>query len=93
MLGVLEALLDLDALVRFEGSPEDGHGPARLEEGLVAAAVAVVNILADRLPLVDAEDLLAENPVGVHQTVEVEPGQGQVSPSMAPSSTAEGTSY
>lgn len=73
---VLEALLDLDALVRPDDGPEHRRVADGRDKGLVAAAVAVVDVLADHVPLFDVEDLLAQDGVGVRQAVEVESGPG-----------------
>lgn len=67
--------------------PDDGAEHAGLahggDKGLVAAALVVVDVLADDPPLVEAEDRLAVDLVGVREAVEDEPATAS-----APAGTA-----
>lgn len=75
---VLETLLDLDALIRGDVDAEDADVADGDDEGLVAAAVAVVDVLAYDLPVGEVEDLAVEDGIGVGEAVEDEPGRACV---------------
>lgn len=66
---VLEALLDLDALVGLDDAVEDLRLFDGRQESLVAAALRIVDVLADDLPVVDVELVLAKDAVGVSEPV------------------------
>jgi hypothetical protein len=72
---VLEALLDLDPLVGLDDDAERLGLADGADKGLVAAALVVKDVLADGLPLVEAEGVAAEDLVGVGEAVEGEPGK------------------
>lgn len=74
--GVLEALLDFDALEGFDALAEDGYIAKRGDEGLVTAAVFVVDILADDFPGFGVKDFLVEDFVGVGEAIQDESFDG-----------------
>lgn len=69
---ILDALLDLNALVGSDGEAEDATVARGGQEGLVTSAVFVVDVLADDAPVGDVEDLLSVEDVGVCEAVEDE---------------------
>lgn len=71
-LRVLQALLHLNTFVCFDGLTKHSDIPQGREESLVTAAILVVNVLADYLPVFDLEGLFSENFVCIDQAVENE---------------------
>ncbi len=72
MRRVLVALLDLDALVRLDAFAKDDDIADWGIKGLVAAAIGIVDILANNAPVLGHKHLLTEDAVGVFEAVVVE---------------------
>jgi hypothetical protein len=71
---VLEALFNLDPLVGLNPLAHDGRVTHRGVEGLVAAAVGVVHILANDAPVFLDEGRLPEDLVGMAETIQNKSG-------------------
>lgn len=73
--GVLEALFDLDPFAGPNGLPHDDDIVLRRVKCLVAAALRIVDVLTDDLPVVYIERLLSQDLIGVPQPVEEKSGR------------------
>lgn len=69
-LRILQALLDLHTLTLFDMHATDSDITFRSVICLVPSPVLVVNILANDVPVIGIEDVLAEDAVGVFEAVE-----------------------
>ena len=65
-------LLDFDALVRLNMLAKDDDIADWGIKGLVAAAIGIVDILANDTPVLGHKHRLAEDAVGVFETIVVE---------------------
>jgi hypothetical protein len=69
ILGVLQALLNVDPFMGLDGLTQNGHIEDRGVEGLMTSTLLVIDVLADDLPIVEAESLRAKNLIRVFQAV------------------------
>lgn len=67
---MLLALLDLDPLVGLDGLPQDDDIVLGSVKRLVTASLRVVDVFADDFPVIYIEGLLAQDLIGVPQSVE-----------------------
>lgn len=69
---VLQALLDLDAVVSFDNGAEGLSLVQGRVEGAMAAALDVVDVLANDFPVIGSELVLADDLIGGGEAVEDE---------------------
>jgi len=70
---VLEALLDLDALVTTDNFAKNDSVPYGRVEGSVAATLLIIHVFSNDLPVVLVEDLVPKDLVRLRETIENEP--------------------
>lgn len=71
-LRIFQALLDLDAFMRFNDSSQNLDLSDRAVECLVSPAFVVVNVFTNDLPVIKVECLLSENAVRIDEAVKNE---------------------
>lgn len=90
MLRVLQALFDLDSFVGFDCFTQNHDVCDGRIEGLVTATFVIVDILAHHSPVLQLENFLTENSVGVDQAVENESGWQSLTVSGIPTDPEKG---
>ncbi len=69
---VLQALLHLDSLVLLDLDAANGEILVGCVESLVPTSILVIDVLSDHSPVVEVEDVVVQDAIGVHESIEDE---------------------